>query len=170
MKDSSVKLIKAQSIINGITPEELGQRLWTETIEKKKQQDETLLEHEVLDKNDNDELRILYQQYKLPWPLSNRSILFFSAVRRDEEGGRFHIGNSIENQALIQEGVRDNSVRAQLCHSAYVFQPVKDQNATRVTYVVQLDPKGNIPMTFVNANVGRGASRVAQIKNDVEKQ
>eukprot|EP01089_Gocevia_fonbrunei_P015219 TRINITY_DN437_c0_g4_i2.p1 TRINITY_DN437_c0_g4~~TRINITY_DN437_c0_g4_i2.p1 ORF type:complete len:212 (+),score=54.00 TRINITY_DN437_c0_g4_i2:93-728(+) len=161
---SSVRLVRSQAEINA-SVDTVGDYMWNETAEAKKKDDETLLEHTVVVEPSN-ELRLLYQLYKLPWPISNRDALFYAAIKRDEKGARYHIGKSIPNQDVVK--TPSGTVRAQVLTSAYVMQPLEG-NKTLLTYVVQLDPKGSLPTALVNSSQGKSAKRVVQIRDNVQK-
>lgn len=89
--------------------------------------------------------RLQYQNFDLPWPLSDRDFVYRAVATMDEQG-RLHLKlNSIEN-------VKDpptKGVRAELMSSGFVLTPKQD-GKTWVEVSIFSDPKGILPTWVIN--------------------
>lgn len=94
----------------------------------------------------SDSLKISYQQFKAPWPVSNRDFVFAVDERRLDDGGFVIVGKSIELPSFPpQSGI----VRAEMDFGGFVLRP-KSESKTMVSYLVHVDPKGSVPTMVVN--------------------
>merc|ERR1712188_154808 len=157
-----VKLVRATGRAKA-PAEKIQEILWTESVETKKKEDDTLLKHEELEKF-GDEKCVIHQVYKLPWPLANREIVVVKEVVRDDDGTIYHVNRSVQHPKAKETS---KVVRAQVTNCSYIFRPVSDTE-TDVSYIVAFDPMGNIPKWLVNQNQARVAQRVAQVIEKVE--
>lgn len=112
--------------------------------DRKKEWDENYLEgHVVADLGPG--IRILYNKFAAPWPVSDRDFVF--AVKHFEiDGKTVFAGKSIEIAELPPNG---NAVRGLIHASGFIVEPLS-MNTTRVSYFVNVDPKGCIPHFIVN--------------------
>eukprot|EP01094_Clydonella_sp_ATCC50884_P029722 TRINITY_DN939_c0_g1_i1.p1 TRINITY_DN939_c0_g1~~TRINITY_DN939_c0_g1_i1.p1 ORF type:complete len:215 (+),score=83.55 TRINITY_DN939_c0_g1_i1:30-647(+) len=154
---AAVKLVRATGNCSAAA-QAVHDMLWNESVETKKKEDDTLLVHEVLEEF-GDEMNIIHQVYKLPWPLANREIVVVKKVVRDEDGTIYHVNKSVTHDKC-KEGSK--IVRAQVSNCSYIFKPTGD-GTCEVSYIVAFDPMGSIPKWLVNRNTSRVAERIAQV-------
>jgi len=111
----------------------------------------------------NDNLRIVYQVNKLPWPLWNRD---FSLLmhRREDEGRHFLLFCSVEHPDIPNEEANKRQ-RAQVSISAFIMEP-QGENKTKLTRILHVDPAGNIPKKIVNSH----AKKVHDVIEDLNKK
>jgi len=93
-----------------------------------------------------DDIRVLAQVNKLPWPLWARDVSM--AMSRIREGDAYYL----ILKSIVHPKIPENSsqyVRAQVLHSAFAFLP--DGANTKFVRIVQVEPSGNIPSSIVNS-------------------
>jgi hypothetical protein len=94
----------------------------------------------------SENLKISYQQFKAPWPVSNRDFVFAVGERRLDDGAFVIVGKSIELATFpAQSGV----VRADMDFGGYVLRP-KGEAKTQMSYLFHIDPRGSVPTMVVN--------------------
>lgn len=98
----------------------------------------------VLEKNGLLET-VVYQEFGLPWPISNRDFVFRGKAHR-EENGSVIIEIKSENHPLAP---KTTGVRGELIESKYVLTPMGDSK-TKLEVEIVCDPKGMIPTWLVN--------------------
>jgi hypothetical protein len=104
-------------------------------------------------------IKIVYQAYKLPWPLSNRDLVMIRAAF--EEDGVFYQIDVSANHADRPADYKGN-VRADLI-SCYRYEP--SDNGCTATYCVFMDPRGNIPTAVLNSSSAKVAARVQAFRS-----
>jgi len=92
-------------------------------------------------------VKIIYQGYDLPWPISDRDYVLHQAASYDPAGQSF----TLNFHSLKHPTRPENSdlVRAQ-AHRTYWFLKVVSPTQTHVTVEVHTDPKGSLPAWLVN--------------------
>jgi len=89
--------------------------------------------------------RLQYQNFDLPWPLSDRDFVYRAAATMDEKG-RLHLKlNSVENV----KNPPTRGVRAELMSSGFVLTR-KPDGKTWVEVSIFSDPKGVLPTWVIN--------------------
>jgi len=160
---TSVNIVKARGKVP-CAAEKVHLKMWFETEEEKKKDDENQLAHQVLENYGNNDgkdgdMNVIYQLYALPWPLSNRDMVLLRGVRVAEDGTIYNISVSIEHP---KDPKPSKVVRASITNTAYVFKPISDSEC-ELTYIVCMDPMGSIPKWLVSQNISKCALRVEQI-------
>ncbi|CAG9328889.1 unnamed protein product [Blepharisma stoltei] len=88
-------------------------------------------------------IRLIKQVLKMRWPIDNREIL--TVVTTFNENGLTYI---IEKSVNIDNiPVAKDHIRAVVNVCGYIIEPLEN-NRTKVTYVNQYDPNGNVPMAI----------------------
>ncbi len=98
----------------------------------------------ILEKDNNPFEYVAYQEFKLPWPLSNRDYVY--------QGKAEKVGNNIVlNMHSVKRDCAPKTVgvRAELHHSSYTMEPINNKK-TRLIVEIYSDPKGSLPKWFVN--------------------
>jgi hypothetical protein len=88
---------------------------------------------------------VVYQEFGLPWPVSNRDFVFRGTARSDERG-RVIIEIKSEDHPLAP---KTTGVRGELIESKYVLTPM-GPTKTKLEVEIVCDPKGMIPTWLVN--------------------
>jgi len=119
----------------------------------------------------NLELEVMIQKFKAPTMIKNRDLGLFGVVTTLDDGRWLCSYVSIEDKDKLP--LDNDYVRAEVLESGYVLKPIKGEDgkdSTFVTYILQLDPKGWIPLWAVNATAGEQAKVLANMRNSlVEK-
>lgn len=141
MTDSGIQLIKAVGTINRNT-QQIYDVIWD--YAHKSEWDEMCIES-LLVREFSPDFRVLYQRFTAPWPVSHRDFVFASRVSR--------IGNDIllTAKSIECESVPEKSgiVRGDVMTSGFYLEALAD-NLTRLTYLVNVNPKGSLPLWVVN--------------------
>lgn len=149
----SVNVIKAVGIIN-FRPEEVASFI----MDNSYKWDETLEESKVLHQL-RDDLLVMYERYKCPWPVSNRDFVYgLKVVSRDD--GVFILVKSIDVPSPVIKGV----VRGEIIISGYLLKRSENGN-TECTYLVCIDPKGSIPKMIVRQINKDQVSNISAIRD-----
>lgn len=99
----------------------------------------------ILERQSNFEY-IIYQEFKLPWPLSNRDFIYKGKAVRNAANGQV----TLEMSSIdYPQGPKTVGVRADLKKSIYRLTPM-GPNKTQVEVEILSDPKGLIPNWLVN--------------------
>ncbi len=88
---------------------------------------------------------VVYQEFGLPWPVSNRDFVFRGKAKKDEQG-RVIIEIKSEDHPLAP---KTTGVRGELIESKYVLTPM-GPSKTKLEVEIVCDPKGMIPTWLVN--------------------
>jgi hypothetical protein len=112
--------------------------------DRKKEWDESYIEgHVVADLGPG--MRILYNKFSAPWPVSNRDFVF--AVKHFEINGKtVFAGKSIELAEMPPNG---KAVRGTMHASGFIVEPL-GVDMTKLVYFVNVDPMGCVPHFIVN--------------------
>merc|ERR1712093_246997 len=153
-----IKAFKVEGIINRPV-KECGDKLWNFRQAEWQKLDSDCELFNVVE--EGDDLRLVYQLNKIPWPLWQRDVSVL--WRRIEEDGAFYfVATSIDNPKVPE--YKDKYVRATLTFSLIALVPEGDSK-TKFTRVLHVNPAGNIPAAFVNAS----ADRMLQLPGKMEK-
>jgi len=87
----------------------------------------------------------VYQEFGLPWPISNRDFVYKGHAARKKSGVVTLDLQSTEND----KAPKTVGVRAKIYHSGYTMTPL-GPNKTHVQVEIHSDPKGWLPKWFVN--------------------
>lgn len=105
---------------------------------------EGALEARVIKKIDN-HTQACYYVNEIPWPLKDRDGVIVQRVNRVDEK-TIRIDLSTMNELAPENG---NYVRISQLEGAWVLKKI-DENKVELTYLMHLDPVGNIPTSIVN--------------------
>jgi len=116
---------------------------------------------------------VYWASFKLPPLISDRDFVWWSLDINLPDGTFITTGKSIATKDCEKTSWH---VRGEIRASGYVVQPVKDDpNSSKVTYVVQTDPRGWLPTKVVNYvarsqafNPGVMKEKVAEFKEQLE--
>jgi len=97
--------------------------------------------------NDHEEYH--YQVTHLPWPLSNRDLIWHFNITQDPATKIVNINNTSEPK-LIPE--KNGIVRVERVQSSYKLTPL-DSGKVNVEFEIFVDPGGSIPTWLINANI-----------------
>jgi hypothetical protein len=108
---------------------------------------------------------ILYQEFKLPWPLKNRDFVYRGKATRMKDG-RVVLDLKSESHAKAPKTV---GVRAELINSKYTITPI-GKYKSKLEVEIFSDPKGAIPKWLVNLIQKKWPQKTLMaIKAQVEK-
>jgi hypothetical protein len=111
-----------------------------------------------------DNLKVLYQQYKAPWPVSNRDFVSVSQLFR--VGDKVYLGiKSIDYAHPEVKGV----VRGEIFIGGYIIEKV-DENSTSITYISDSDTKGSLPGMIKNSVSEKQGGVASKIGPIMEKE
>eukprot|EP01090_Pellita_catalonica_P012713 TRINITY_DN2838_c0_g1_i1.p2 TRINITY_DN2838_c0_g1~~TRINITY_DN2838_c0_g1_i1.p2 ORF type:complete len:254 (+),score=59.47 TRINITY_DN2838_c0_g1_i1:911-1672(+) len=135
-------------------------------VDEYKKWDSMLIDGTVIEKKSSDGgyFELIHQKYQSPPMISNRDICCLG-VLKDLEGMWVAAYRSVESPKVPE--IKD-FVRADVHISGFVFKTEGD--ATEVTYIAQMDPKGWIPTWAVNATGSEQAGVVGKMKADLESR
>jgi len=89
-----------------------------------------------------------YASFKAPPLVANRDLLLHTFATKLENGVGISLAQSIERPEVPD---RSGFVRAVLNSSGYLYRPASDPSKTFLQYILNIDPKGSIPVIVVNA-------------------
>ncbi len=89
---------------------------------------------------------IIYQAYKLPWPISNRDQVVKTSAKRDGKNLIITLKSTLNDKKPTADTI---GVRMELLYAVYNLNYV-DENKTDVTVSVRIDSKGAIPTWLSN--------------------
>jgi hypothetical protein len=89
---------------------------------------------------------VIYQEFKLPWPLTNRDFVYRGKASRDSKTGVVTLSLMSEPH---DKAPKKKLVRAELLGSSYTLTPI-ESGKTKVEVEIHSDPKGAIPSWLVN--------------------
>lgn len=138
-----------------LAPDKIADFLWDQNSRKGFIDDLETLEH----LHEFEDIKIIHEIMKLPWPLSKREIIMaVKKVKQDED--YFIVGRS------VNIGIKEdpNIVRADSFLRAYHLKNVKNI-ATKVTYINSGIPGGNIPTFVINQGLSRQAFLISKIRS-----
>jgi len=91
---------------------------------------------------------IYYAQFKLPSPVWHRDFVWWSVEYNLPSGAYVTVGKSI---VCSDKPETKDHVRGEIRASGYVVEPIEGkEDACKVTYIVQTDPRGWLPAWAVN--------------------
>ncbi|HEY6978062.1 MAG TPA: START domain-containing protein, partial [Chitinophagaceae bacterium] len=90
-----------------------------------------------------------YQVTHLPWPLSNRDLIWHFNIEQEEITRIVAITNTSEPDYIPG---KKNIVRVRRVHSSYRLTPLSG-GKVKVEFELFVDPGGNIPAWLINANI-----------------
>lgn len=153
-KATGVIKAKIEDIVKSIMPV---------TEEEMKKSDEEILEWSIL-KNVADDLEVVYSAHSAPFPVSSRELIYLRHSRTLENGNFIVSASSIN---VKDQPTREKRVRAAIYYSGWVVEII-DDDSCKVTRILQLDPKGNIPTMIVNAYKTKTALAVNKLRSVFE--
>lgn len=105
---------------------------------------------------------VLYTGHKTPFPMSHRENLFFRFTQ-DADGGA---------KKLIQQSVNDpdvpieqDRVRSVMVIAGWLLEPIEDGKKTKVSRLLQLDPKGSVPTMVVNMYIAKVGDSIVRLRS-----
>lgn len=156
MTDSGLYVVRAKGIIPA-RPEEI--LALVSDLDRKKQWDPMFVEGRVL-KEFTADLKVNYQHFYAPWPVSHRDFVFMSVVQREEDGTIVYSGTSIELPTMPDVS---GLVRGEMVRGGFILRP-HGERETRLTYLVHVDPRGMLPTMIVNKFQRSQTANVYKIK------
>ncbi|CAG9331624.1 unnamed protein product [Blepharisma stoltei] len=91
-------------------------------------------------------VRVLYNAFKSPWPVADRDFCFAMKIIRMGNHTLIPAINVVTPQCPAKDGFERGEMRA----SGFYVESLSDANTCRLTYVVNVDPKGLIPNMVTN--------------------
>lgn len=88
---------------------------------------------------------VVYQEFSLPWPISDRNFVFRGKAHKEDDG-RVVIELKSEDNKLAPPS---KGVRGELIESKYVLTPISETE-TKLEVEIFADPKGAIPTWLIN--------------------
>lgn len=88
-----------------------------------------------------------YAVIDMPWPVSNRDLVFRSTVDRKALGGAVEL-----TQVAEPLSYPPTKLVRMVSRATYLIEPL-DGNRSRLTYTIHTDPGGNLSSAMVNAKV-----------------
>lgn len=107
----------------------------------------------------NDHIRLVYELYSAPWPVTNRDFLYINYVQRLPDA----IVSSVFSVEHPSVPPVKNAVRAHTEIGGFVIRDL-GQGRTRVTYTLFMDPRGSIPQMVVNSTQKKQTQNVSKIR------
>ncbi len=117
---------------------------WVDGLKRSIVLEDGLKNASVLNKNGVFET-VMYQEFNLPWPISNRDFVF-KGVGHKEPDGRWIIEIKSVDHPLAP---KTTGVRGELIESKYVLTSI-GPSSTKLEVEIICDPKGSIPIWLVN--------------------
>jgi hypothetical protein len=109
---------------------------------------------------ENHKLEVIIQRYRAPFPVSNRAFLCARGVEIEEDGTIWLVAVGINRKDFPEE---PGFVRGALIFAGWKISPVEgNPNACFQDRIVQLDPKGWIPITVVNLFKNKAGESLVQ--------
>eukprot|EP00002_Diphylleia_rotans_P012811 TRINITY_DN2500_c0_g1_i2.p1 TRINITY_DN2500_c0_g1~~TRINITY_DN2500_c0_g1_i2.p1 ORF type:complete len:963 (+),score=192.46 TRINITY_DN2500_c0_g1_i2:52-2940(+) len=119
---------------------------------------------EVIDKS----TRVLHLRFKSVWPTAPRDMCLIEHAKEEEDGTFIVVSTSIRH---AQVPANPNFVRGDLQCGGWILAPIAGKpNATKATYVVQVDPCGSIPLFVINMMATKQPLCIAAVRKCVEKE
>eukprot|EP01121_Diplochlamys_sp_Union-15-3_P009955 TRINITY_DN273_c0_g1_i1.p1 TRINITY_DN273_c0_g1~~TRINITY_DN273_c0_g1_i1.p1 ORF type:complete len:205 (+),score=43.29 TRINITY_DN273_c0_g1_i1:70-684(+) len=157
---SSISCYRATGTVNA-PPEKVIDELWGRREAEWKKYDDGIQKWEIKEQIDAN-TRIVYQDNKLGFPLSNRDMVMIQ--------GRFHEGDTyyLVFKSIDYSGAPATSdkVRATVTISAWIFAPA-EAGKTKATRILHVDPAGNIPSMVVNSQAKKIYEFSAQLNSSL---
>jgi len=94
----------------------------------------------------NDDVHVVYQTSKMPWPLTDRDWVSLD-VRAEDGGAHFYLNQSTTHDKCPADSkyIRLNNIISGIC-----FIP-KSNGKTELARIVHVDPSGSIPTAIINS-------------------
>lgn len=102
---------------------------------------------EVSGSTDKDKF-IAYAEYDFPWPISNRDIVI-KAEMAVLPGEKKSVVLDITGASHPEFPEKDGTIRIKEYHCRALLEEL-NENLTKVTYIIEADPGGNMPALCVN--------------------
>ena len=88
---------------------------------------------------------VIYQEFSLPWPISDRNFVFRGKAHKGEDGSVIIELKSEDNKLAPPS----KGVRGELIESKYVLTPISEME-TKLEVEIFADPKGALPTWLIN--------------------
>eukprot|EP01090_Pellita_catalonica_P009904 TRINITY_DN210_c0_g1_i1.p1 TRINITY_DN210_c0_g1~~TRINITY_DN210_c0_g1_i1.p1 ORF type:complete len:211 (+),score=45.53 TRINITY_DN210_c0_g1_i1:36-635(+) len=119
-------------------------------------------EFRVVESGENE--NIFYQRVSLPWPIWHRDTVI-RCTKFLEEGKGYLLFESVEHDKEPEQPSK--YVRAQLLIGMMAFEDV--EGGVKMTRLVQVDPKGSIPLWVISAGATKVHAGLIRLKAKWEK-
>jgi len=128
--------------------------------------DKYFLDCSVLERFD-ERIAVSHYKYKFPFPLATRDFVVLEVNNKTDEITWVSLARSIcSSHVSCDKG----SIRGEINVSGYFIQSSPDDpNCCLVSFLIQCDPKGNIPKFIINFDAPEASLALARIKNLIEK-
>lgn len=146
--DSNVHLVRSSARMP-CSPERLLKNLYCADVAELKRWDPDLNSTTVVEQmGEKGELQVIYQTYNAPFPVTNRSFLCVRGVEREENGTIWLVALGINRKDFPEV---PGFVRGAVILAGWKITPIEGEvEACFQDRIVQLDPKGLIPLMIVN--------------------
>ena len=161
--DTSVQQVRAIAIVNGSLENVL--KHLTDPFCRRGKKDAVIECREIVVDEKTGEKK-LYRAQKMPWPLLARDFVLESNVMKMQDGSAIWAVRSTADPSFPAV---ENRVRADCKNSSWVIRPLHKFKC-HVTYIAQIDLKGNIPLKIKNKFMTQEAMWVADICRFFQRQ
>jgi len=111
---------------------------------------------------------LVYAAFYMPPMISSRDFVFHGYDAILENGVGVSVGRSVEHGSLPE---RHGYVRASINTSGYIYKAVEgDPSKTHVQYIVNVDPKGWLPVWIVNLAASDQGSNIKRVQEHFAKR
>ncbi len=112
--------------------------------------------------------RKLYNILDFPWPVNDRDVIIISRSTVDSNKGKIVINSESINDSTIP--ISKDYVRIKSIKQQFLFEYFSD-NETRVTYMVHLEPGGDLSASMVNSSIKKSPLKaLLGLKKMVKKE
>jgi len=141
------------------TPEKLVGLAVSKNLDEAKRLEADALVYDLI-KSVPGNIEVVYTAQNLPFPLSSREALH-CRIAKTETNGAINVASTSINDPNVKIG--EGRVRSVIIISGWSFLPIEG-GKTKVTRLVQLDPKGSIPTFVVNAYISKVGTSLANLR------
>ena len=161
--DTNVQQVRAVGIVNG-SLDGILKHITNPFCSRGKK--DAVIECREIVMNERTGEKKLYRAQKMPWPLLARDFVLESNVIKMEDGTAIWAARSTTDPGFPAV---ENRVRADCKNSSWVIRPIHKFKC-HVTYMAQIDLKGNIPVKIKNKFMTQEAMWVADICRFFQRQ
>lgn len=150
-----------------IDPKGIFEKLWAYDVEWIKRFDSQLVSFvKILEEGD---VQLVRTRMAAPMPLSYRE--FVTVRTKKVVGNVYYIYSVSVNYPTGDKDSDPSCVRGAVHINGFIIRPVEDNpNQAYVTRIVQMDPKGAVPLFVVDMMKRKAAEFVAKLREEVGKE
>jgi hypothetical protein len=105
---------------------------------------------------------VLYTGHKTPYPMSHRENLFFRFTDESVAGTKKLVQKSVNDEAVP---IEQDRVRSVMMIAGWLLESIEEGKKTRITRLLQLDPKGNVPTFVVNMYIAKVGDSIVKVRS-----